>query len=89
MNLHYFNVVFFIIIEHFVKIFNTQNVPPISPCPKMFQYRFDGNEWFALLGVHNPENGDTLNLKVTLSLRGKPATVSFKRKISEQKATIL
>lgn len=76
MYLHYLNVVLFIIIEHFVKIFNTQNVPPISPCPKMFQYRFDGNEWFALLGVRNPEQGDILHLKVTLSLRGKPATVS-------------
>lgn len=71
--------VFFIIIEHLVKII-TQNVPPISPCPKMFQYRFDGSEWFGLLSVRNPDYGQVLHLQVTLSLRGKPVTVSLPKK---------
>lgn len=50
---------------------------PVSPCPKVFQYRFDGSEWFGLLSVKNPEVGKPLHLKVTLSLRGKPTTVSL------------
>lgn len=50
---------------------------PVSPCPKMFQYRFDGQEWYGLLSVKDPEKGKPLHLKVALSLRGKPSTVSI------------
>uniref|UniRef100_A0A1I8NNK9 Peptidase S1 domain-containing protein n=1 Tax=Stomoxys calcitrans TaxID=35570 RepID=A0A1I8NNK9_STOCA len=62
----------FIIFEHINKIF-TQGIP-ISPCPKMFQYRFDGSEWFGILSVRNPDFGQALHLRVTLSMRGKPTT---------------
>lgn len=48
---------------------------PISPCPKIFQYRFDGNEWFGLIAVRHPEV-QALQIRVTLSMRGKPTTVS-------------
>ncbi|XP_068141152.1 serine protease gd isoform X2 [Drosophila tropicalis] len=47
---------------------------PISPCPKIFQYRFDGNEWFGLIAVRNPDVNQALHLRVTLSMRGKPTT---------------
>lgn len=47
---------------------------PISPCPKIFQYRFDGNEWFGLIAVRHPEV-QALQIRVTLSMRGKPTTV--------------
>lgn len=66
--------ILFIILEHINKIF-TQGIP-ISPCPKMFQYRFDGQEWFGILSVRNPDFGQPLHLRVTLSMRGKPTTVS-------------
>ncbi|XP_034490185.1 serine protease gd [Drosophila innubila] len=46
---------------------------PISPCPKIFQYRFDGNEWFGIIAVRNPEV-QGLQIRVLLSMRGKPTT---------------
>ncbi|KAH8244701.1 hypothetical protein KR026_004589 [Drosophila bipectinata] len=49
---------------------------PISPCPKIFQYRFDGSEWFGLMAIHSQESHHPLHLRVTLSMRGKPTTVS-------------
>ncbi|KAM7348834.1 gastrulation-defective [Cochliomyia hominivorax] len=72
MHLHITTTIMLIIFEHINKIF-TQGIP-ISPCPKMFQYRFDGAEWFGLLSVRNPDFGQALHLRVTLSMRGKPTT---------------
>ncbi|TMW47330.1 hypothetical protein DOY81_007593 [Sarcophaga bullata] len=60
MRLH-FTTIFFIIFENIQKIL-TQGVP-ISPCPKMFQYRFDGTEWFGILSVRNPDFAHTLHLR--------------------------
>ncbi|XP_061393648.1 serine protease gd [Musca vetustissima] len=71
MHLH-ITTILFIIFEHINKIF-TQGIP-ISPCPKMFQYRFDGAEWFGILSVRNPDFGQALHLRVILSMRGKPTT---------------
>ncbi|KAH8408878.1 hypothetical protein KR009_002975 [Drosophila setifemur] len=48
---------------------------PISPCPKVFQYRFDGSEWFGLMAVRSPDARQQLHIRVTLSMRGKPTTV--------------
>lgn len=70
-----FSIVLFIIFENIHKTY-TQGVP-ISPCPKMFQYRFDGSEWYGLLSVRNPDFGQVLHLRVILSMRGKPTTVSM------------
>ncbi|XP_067635324.1 serine protease gd [Eurosta solidaginis] len=61
-----------IILQHINRIF-TQGIP-ISPCPKVFQYRFDGTDWFGLLSVRNPNPSVALQIKVTLSMRGKPTT---------------
>lgn len=71
MNFHLTTIVF-LVFEQINKIL-TQGVP-ISPCPKMFQYRFDGAEWFGIMALQNPEIGQVLNIKVTLSMRGKPTT---------------
>ncbi|XP_075157337.1 gastrulation-defective [Haematobia irritans] len=71
MNFH-ITTLMFIVFEHINKIF-TQGIP-ISPCPKMFQYRFDGSEWFGILSVRNPDFGQALHLRVVLSMRGKPTT---------------
>ncbi|KAH8278143.1 hypothetical protein KR018_002385 [Drosophila ironensis] len=49
---------------------------PVSPCPKIFQYRFDGAEWFGLMAIHSPDARQPLHLRLTLSMRGKPTTVS-------------
>ncbi|XP_067614085.1 uncharacterized protein [Eurosta solidaginis] len=61
-----------IILQHINLIF-TQGIP-ISPCPKVFQYRFDGTDWFGLLSIRNPNPSVALQIKVTLSMRGKPTT---------------
>ncbi|XP_016984195.1 serine protease gd isoform X2 [Drosophila rhopaloa] len=47
---------------------------PISPCPKIFQYRFDGTEWFGLMAIRSPDVHQPLHIRVTLSMRGKPTT---------------
>ncbi|XP_055843623.1 serine protease gd [Episyrphus balteatus] len=71
MNFHLTTIVF-LVFDQINKIL-TQGVP-ISPCPKMFQYRFDGAEWFGIMSLQNPDIGQVLNIKVTLSMRGKPTT---------------
>ncbi|KAH8287182.1 hypothetical protein KR054_004147 [Drosophila jambulina] len=48
---------------------------PVSPCPKIFQYRYDGSEWFGLMAVRSPDARQLpLHIRVTLSMRGKPTT---------------
>ncbi|XP_014088956.2 serine protease gd isoform X2 [Bactrocera oleae] len=53
---------------------NKKAIIPISPCPKIFQYRFDGTEWFGILSARNTDFAEALQIKVTLSMRGKPTT---------------
>ncbi|XP_050331231.1 serine protease gd [Bactrocera neohumeralis] len=71
MRLH-FTTILIIILQQINRIF-TQSIP-ISPCPKIFQYRFDGAEWFGILSVRNTDFAEALQIKVTLSMRGKPTT---------------
>ncbi|XP_017487283.1 PREDICTED: serine protease gd isoform X2 [Rhagoletis zephyria] len=71
MNLHIATI--FICILQRINPVSPQGIP-ISPCPKIFQYRFDGAEWFGVLSVHNPDPSEALQVKVTLSMRGKPTT---------------
>lgn len=68
----YLTTIVFLVFDQINKIL-TQGVP-ISPCPKIFQYRFDGVEWFGIMSLQNPDIGQVLNIKVTLSMRGKPNT---------------
>ncbi|KRF82395.1 serine protease gd isoform X1 [Drosophila virilis] len=70
MKVH-FTTIFLICIEQFTKAI-AQGMP-ISPCPKVFQYRFDGSEWFGLTAIRNPDV-QALQIRVTLSMRGKPTT---------------
>ncbi|XP_034116172.1 serine protease gd [Drosophila albomicans] len=68
----YLTTIILLCCEQFAKTITAQGMP-ISPCPKMFQYRFDGVEWFGLIAVRNPEVHG-LQLRVILSMRGKPTT---------------
>ncbi|XP_064555233.1 serine protease gd isoform X2 [Drosophila montana] len=70
MKVH-FTTIFLICIEQFTKAI-AQGMP-ISPCPKVFQYRYDGSEWFGLTAIRNPDV-QALQIRVTLSMRGKPTT---------------
>ncbi|XP_017063700.1 serine protease gd isoform X1 [Drosophila eugracilis] len=71
MRLHLM-VILILCIEHVSKA--VAQGMPISPCPKIFQYRFDGSEWFGLMAVRSPDGHQPLHIKVTLSMRGKPTT---------------
>ncbi|XP_041566648.1 serine protease gd isoform X2 [Drosophila elegans] len=73
MRLH-FTAILIICIEHVTKA--VAQGMPISPCPKIFQYRFDGTEWFGLMAVRSPDvhSHQPLHIRVTLSMRGKPTT---------------
>lgn len=47
-----------------------KNNLPSSPCPRVFQYKFDGEEWYGELDVPSPpiEHREVI-LQVSLSLR--------------------
>ncbi|XP_017850526.1 serine protease gd isoform X2 [Drosophila busckii] len=68
----YLTIVLLICMEQRTKTLAQPGVP-ISPCPKIFQYRYDGSEWFGLIAVRNTE-AQAQQLRVTLSMRGKPTT---------------
>lgn len=71
-----FTTILLICIEQFTKAL-AQGMP-VSPCPKVFQYRFDGSEWFGLAAIRNPDV-QALQIRITLSMRGKPTTVGASR----------
>lgn len=47
----------------------------VSPCPDLFQYRFDGAEWYGVTELPSPQLGQTIKLNVLLSLRAQLPTV--------------
>lgn len=51
-----------------------QNLPP-SPCPNLFQYMHDGNEWFGLAELPSGPLGQTTKINVMLSLGAQLPTV--------------
>lgn len=55
--------------------FSEQQESPESPCPKIFNYQFNGNEWFALIQPQSFLAGPTITFEVTLSLRAELPSV--------------
>lgn len=49
----------------------------VSPCPELFQYRFDGAEWYGVAELPSPQLGQTIKLNVLLSLRAQLPTVGY------------
>ena len=49
----------------------------LSPCPQLFQYRFDGQQWFGILEIPSPQVGQTVKLNIKMSLRAQLPTVNF------------
>lgn len=47
----------------------------VSPCPELFQYRFDGAEWYGVAELPSPQLGQTIKLNMLLSLRAQLPTV--------------
>lgn len=44
---------------------------PSSPCPQIFEYRYDGNDWFGVITTNAPRlNQQEVVLQLSLSLRG-------------------
>lgn len=48
---------------------------PASPCPDLFRYRYDGNEWHGMLEIPFASLGQTIKLNVMLSLKAQLPTV--------------
>lgn len=48
---------------------------PSSPCPDIFRYLFDGNEWFGMLEVPYLDTQETIKLNVLLSVQAQLTTV--------------
>lgn len=46
-----------------------------TPCPDIFQYRYDGGEWIGMVEIPSPPLGQTIKLNVMLSLRAQLPTV--------------
>lgn len=40
-----------------------------SPCPKVFQYKNNGDKWSGLIEVPSPKIGDTVKLDVQITIR--------------------
>lgn len=49
---------------------------PETPCPALFQYDFNGNEYFGIIELPSPRIGQTVKLNVIMSLRAQLPTVS-------------
>lgn len=46
------------------------NNQPVSPCPHIFEYRYDGNDWFGVITTNAPRlDQKEAVLQLTLSLR--------------------
>lgn len=63
------SIVLFNVIIYYGALAQRNNLPS-SPCPNVFQYKFDGNSWFGELEVASPaiEQREVI-LLVSLSLR--------------------
>lgn len=44
-----------------------QNIPFVN-CPKIFQYHFDGSEWFGVIDLNGVAPGQAFKLSVDMTL---------------------
>lgn len=79
MYLH-IGTIIFLMFEYLSKVL-AQGVP-MTPCPKIFQYRFNGSEWFGILAVPYAPHDKPLHLHVTLSVSGKLESVIESQKVN-------
>lgn len=49
----------------------------VSPCPRIFQYVFDGADWIGLLEIPSPMIGETVTIHVILTIRAVLPTVRY------------
>lgn len=72
-----------LVISHIVIILLTTQVTRLtgqgqqSPCPDIFQYRYDGNEWSGYMEIQGPQIGQSIHLVLYLSLKARLSTVSI------------
>lgn len=65
--LSFFNFLAFLQINQFLWILTLTF--PISPCPNVFLYKFDGVEWFGEIKAMTSSQKSFSILKVTMALR--------------------
>lgn len=49
---------------------------PDSPCPNIFRYHYDGNEWQGIVDVPYNSLAQTIKLNVMLTVKAQLPTVS-------------
>lgn len=55
---------------------SSYNDVPISPCPDIFYYELNGNEWTGIVSLQNLENAEFIKLNLQMSIRAKLTNVS-------------
>lgn len=68
----------FIIIFKLLTLNAQRNNLPSSPCPELFQYKFNGNDWYGELELPSPKiDQREVILQVSLSLRASTNVSAF------------
>lgn len=65
-----------VILSHLICNSNEQSVPS-SPCPNIFQYAYEGNQWVGMIQLSNVQYSSELKVDVVLSLRAQLPTASL------------
>lgn len=72
-----------LVISHILIILLTTQVISLvgqgqqSPCPEIFQYRYDGNEWSGYMQIQGPQIGQSIHLVLYMSLKARLSSVSI------------
>lgn len=53
-----------------------QNNNLMSPCPEIFQYRYNG-DWYGFIQIPSPRLGQTIKLTLFMTLRAQLVNVGF------------
>lgn len=56
---------------------NNHNDVPISPCPDMFYYELNGNDWTGIVSLQNIQNAEFVKLNLQMTIRAKLVNVSI------------
>lgn len=72
----YLCICLFIISGFLYGITKGQNNNLMSPCPEIFQYRYNG-DWYGFIQIPSPQLGQTIKLTLFMTLRAQLINVGF------------
>lgn len=78
MQFHFVILIVLVLCDRFFVTKLQQYDIPTSPCPRLFQYKFDGNSWNGELELPSPpiQHREVI-LQITLSLRAATTVRSY------------